>query len=200
MRFTEWLKNRDLALFESIARHLRPELDTKLANRLAILEGDLVDLGPETKLKGKRIPRIGRVSKVRMDSVVVQDLTRNDGTLVIIPIDELYNKEDLMGRILTPGDERDLKMLGGKNIWIRLTPRQYKKFKSKYKPPEMPQIVMSQDDAEPSKKLKKMFSQKSSDPVSPDPLRGMFAPESKPERPSIIQKPSPLQRFVRRDS
>ena len=183
MKFTEWLRVRE----SRFASALRPELDIGSQKKLEFSIGDVVELGPESEHKGKSVTRIGQIIEIRANDVLVRDLTRM-GRNYSIPFSDLYDKEDLKGILLTPREERDLKSLGGKKIWVRLTPRQYKKFKSKYKA-DMPMIVGDDSSESPSKELRRMFAK----------------PESEPEVPMKIFEPekskysSPLRRFTRKD-
>jgi hypothetical protein len=214
MKFIKWLKNRDENFFESIRPRLRLDLDDQAANTFAIQVGDIIELGPETQLGGRSargdgvgsrggIARFAKVSDVRGNAVVADDLSKNDGTKILIPLDQLYNKEELRGRILNPADERSLKALGGKTLWIKLTPRQHRKFKSKYKAEPIPDIMPTvQNDAPAPSVLRRMFAgnlDNNQEKPSPEILK-MFDKdlEERPSRPSFISRPAPLARFQKR--
>lgn len=198
-KFSEWLEKRRLD--ESRHASLRPELDDATADRkFAVEVNDIVDLGPETQLQGKHVPRFAKIVEVRGDSVVALDLSKNDGTKILIPISYLHNKEQLYGRILPPADERTLKALGAKNLWIRLTPRQYKKFRGRYRGEEIPDVIPPMKVYEPSDVLKKMFDRKNKEEESPE-VYHIFDKEPEAEKADSIPmfRRSPLQRFIKRN-
>jgi hypothetical protein len=181
--FKEWLQEEG-----ALPSRLRPELDPDSIKRDEISLGDIVELGPETEHKGQKINRIGQVVEIRAREVIVNDLTRKDKKYAI-DVSELHDKEELKGIILTPYEERHLKLLGGKKLWVRLTPRQYKKFKSQYQSklkPIMPEDQPEEDDSV----LRTMFSKK---PSEPD------APKMKILEPETPVRQSPLRRYIRKD-
>jgi len=180
--FKEWLQE------SSLPSRVRPELDPNAIKRSEISLGDIVDLGPETEYKGEKFPRVGRIVEIRSNEVVVKDLTRQDKKYAI-SISELYDKEELKGILLAPYEERDLIRLGAKKLWVRLTPRQYKKYKSQYQSKLKP--IMPEDQPEDvSPELSRMFSKKSSE-EKPSDMR-IFEPE-KPK------SSSPLRKFIKKE-
>lgn len=197
--FSEWLKNRDKLFFEAIHRdRFRPELSGQSVNRFAVNVGDIIEMGPETKHKGQKANRLAKVLSVTGSTVSALDLSRpNDNLRILIPVEELYNKEDLLGRTLYPADERFLSALGGKTLWVRLTPRQYKKFKAQYRAKKMPEIIPSQsdDDSIPDV-LKRMFDA-DKEIKEPEPRLSLFEPPKDTKKPKI-RPGSSLSSYINR--
>jgi hypothetical protein len=177
-------------LFESEARYLRlrPELQQPEVRKYEVAEGDIVEMGPETEFKGSKINRISQVVEIRANEIVVRDLTRTDSKKIVIPTSELYDKEELRGARIIPREEAELKALGGQRLWVRLSPRQHKKYASSYRVSQMPEIIPMDKGSEPSKALRRMFSPS--------------ATEQKPEVLDMFQKnkrapgENPLKKFV----
>ena len=102
-----------------------------------------------------------------------------------------------MGRTLYPADEKYFKALGGKTLWVRLTPRQYKKFKSQYRAEQLPDIVPQQSDDRVPDILKKLFSGEREQEAE-EPTMSIFDPSvSKPKKPSF-RKGSALSSYISR--
>lgn len=199
MKFSEWVTKRDAqeALNEA-AVHYRPELDDTTSDRKFLLTvGDIIEFGPETKHKGQQVLRLAKVLEVGNEFVMALDLSKN--TKVRIPKNELYNKEELYGRILFPADEQMLKALKGQNLWVRLTDRQHRKFKSRYKAKTLPSVVPDTSTST-SSVLQRMFDPKTKNPKQEEPRLSMFdIPAEKPSRPELSHmfRPSPLSRFIK---
>lgn len=197
MKFSEWVKKRDL---KEAAAHFRPELDDTTSDRKFLMSvGDIIEFGPETKHKGQQVLRLAKITEIKAASVEAIDLSKNKK--ITIPKNELYNKEELYGRILLPADERMLKALKGTNLWVRLTDRQYRRFKGKYKISPASSIVPDQTDVEPSAALKRLFYTQSTEKKTEEPRLSMF--DNPPEQTSPqadlshMFRPSPLGRFVK---
>ena len=179
MNFSEWLIINEGAL---PIRH-RPEMSEMDIKKSEVSVGDIVELGPETKYKGKNVPRIGQIVHIRGYDAIIKDLTQ--GKTIAVSIDELHEKEELKGIRLTPTEEKQLSLLGGKKLWVKLSERQYKKYKSKYKV-DMKAVMPDSVEPEPSKELSKMFSKKS-EPEGEKKL-SIFEPSKASSK--------PLERFV----
>ena len=200
--FFEWIKKQEILE----ARHAiyRPEI--KKSAQMSVSLNDIIELGPETTRKGARVTRLAKIVEIKRNHVEALDLSKNDGSRIIVPIDHLYEKQDLTGVRLKPFEEKDLSLMGAKNLWVKLTPRQHPKYKSKYKDPETTPVVPKdpQIDDEQIKFLRNWFAsakaeddkQKQQDQQTLD----IFG--SKEEKPktgtSIISKPSPLARFIKK--
>lgn len=185
-KFTEWLKNRLIIESEAKRLRLRPELDDSNVRKFEVSIGDIVELGPETQYKGEKITRIGRVVEVRANEIVVADLTQL-GKRIVIPMSEIYDKEELRGARIIPRDEKQLMAMNAKRLWVRLTPRQYKKFAASYRHKPVEIVPMQRDDG-PSDSLRKMFSSDSTE-KKPEEILSMF-------RDKKDHGSSPLRRFV----
>lgn len=194
--FKQWM------ISEGISQKLyRPELKSDEIKRLELSVGDVIEMGPETKLKGKKINRISQIIEIRSKEVIARDLTRKGNPKISIPISHLHEKEELKGGRIIPREEMELKALGGKKLWVRLTPRQYAKFASSYNTSNQ-QIIPIEREPETSDVLKQMFSStKDKDQQEEDPLRSLFSPDQEKPKDEVIpifsrQKDSPLGRFI----
>jgi len=207
--FFEWIKKQEI--FESKHVVYRPEISVKKSVKMSVSLNDIIELGPETKLKGANVTRLAKVVEIKRSHVEALDLSKNDGSRIIIPIDHLYEKQELTGVRLKPREERDLAAMGAKNLWIKLTPRQYAKYKSKYKEPEVTPVVPKepQIDDDQVKFLRNWFAsakaeddkQKQQDQQTLDIFGSNQDQEEKPKTgSSIISKPSPLARFIKRNN
>ncbi len=183
LSFKDWL-----VVEASLPKHYRPELAEPQIRKFEVSVGDIVEMGPETEHQGKSVGRVAQVKEVRANEVIVLDLTRSKTKRQVIPISQLYDKEELRGQRIIPREEAQLKALGGSRLWVRLSPRQYKRFASQYRVKQAPDIIQMRDD-EPSIALRKMFSQ-SSEPKKSEVLP-MFSGEEK-KRPGS----NPLGRFL----
>lgn len=190
LSFKDWL-----VVESSLPKHYRPELIEPQIKKYEVSVGDIVEMGPETEHEGKTvhqgksIGRLAQVKEIRANEVVVLDLTRAKAKRQIIPISHLHDKEELRGKRIIPKEEADLKALGGNRLWVKLTPRQYKRFASHYRAESMPDIIQMRDD-EPSVALRRMFSQSSSEPKKSEVLP-MFSGDEKKKPGS-----NPLGRFL----
>jgi hypothetical protein len=201
--FFEWIKKQEILE----ARHAiyRPEI--KKSVQMSVSLNDIIELGPETTRKGARVTRLAKIVEIKRSHVEALDLSKNDGSRIIVPIDHLYEKQELTGVRLKPFEERDLSLMGAKNLWVKLTPRQYTKYKSKYKEPEVTPIVPkdTQIDDEQVKFLRNWFAtakaeddkQKQQDQQTLD-IFGSKEEEKPKTGNSIISKPSPLARFIKK--
>ena len=181
IEFKNWLVNE-----ASLPKHYRPELEEPQIRKFEVSVGDIVEMGRETEHKGKIVNRISQVVEVREKEVVVKDLTRLGAKKQAVPISDLHDKEELRGQRIIPKEEKELKALGGSRLWVRLTPRQYKKHAHLYKAEKLSDIV-PMDDSGPSLALKRMFT-KSSAPSKPEVLP-MFGDKK-------ASGESPLKRFL----
>lgn len=184
MDFKNWL-----TLNETNHLQHRGELEDIDMRKEGLSIGDIVELGPEITYKGEKVGKIGRVIEIRYDTAVIQDLTRSQQKRYVVPIANLYNKEDLKGRTLLPKEEKELAALGGKTLWVNLTPRQYKKYKGQYEAEKTPEIASSSYVDEPSDILKQMFGKKEPEPEQP--RLNIF--DLKPDEPGETQ---PLKKFL----
>jgi hypothetical protein len=201
--FFEWIKKQEILE----ARHAiyRPEI--KKSAQMSVSLNDIIELGPETTRKGARVTRLAKVVEIKRNHVEALDLSKNDGSRIIVPIDHLYEKQELTGVRLKPFEEKDLLLMGAKNLWVKLTPRQYTKYKSKYKEPEVTPVVPKdpQIDDEQVKFLRNWFAsakaeddkQKQQDQQTLD-IFGSKEEEKPKAGTSIISKPSPLSRFIKK--
>lgn len=189
--FKNWLISE-----EKKRLNLRPELQNQEIKRFEVNIGDIVEMGPESEFRGKKefqgkkINRIAQVVEIRPKEIVVKDLTKQGNPKVVIPISELYDKEELRGQRIIPREEAELKALGGKRLWVRLTPRQHKKFSSLYRAQAIPEIIPITKDDRPNDALRRMFSAQSID-RKPEEILPMFS-----EKPKETPKVSPLGKFL----
>ena len=201
--FFEWIKKQEILE----ARHAiyRPEI--KKSAQMSVSLNDIIELGPETTRKGVRVTRLAKIVEIKRNHVEALDLSKNDGSRIIVPIDHLYEKQELTGVRLKPFEERDLSFMGAKSLWVKLTPRQYTKYKSTYKGPGVTPVVPKdpQIDDEQVKFLRNWFAsakaeddkQKQQDQQTLD-IFGSKEEETPEIGSSIISKPSPLARFIKK--
>ena len=127
---------------------------------------DIIELGPESKYKGKKVLKLAQVVKIKRESVEAIDLS-SPSSILIIPMNQLYDKQELTGKLLAPFEERELAALGAQNLWIKLTPKQYKEYKELYKTLEEPESRNIEDEKQ-IEFLKKLFaSEKEEQPKEP---------------------------------
>jgi hypothetical protein len=88
---------------------------------MSICVGDIIELESNSAIN-----KLAKVIEVKKGKVEAIDLSI--GGRVIIPVDCLYDKQDLTGNRLKPSEEKELALLGAKNLWVRLNPEQYKKY------------------------------------------------------------------------
>lgn len=202
--FLDWIKKQEIV--ESKHAIYRPEISVKKSAKMSVSLNDIIELGPETTRKGVRVTRLAKIVEIKRNHVEALDLSKNDGSRIIVPMDHLYEKQELTGVKLKPFEERDLNLMGAKNLWVKLTPRQYTKYKSEYREPEPVSLVPKdpQIDDEQVKFLRNWFaSAKAEDDKKQKDQQTLSIfgskEEEKPERgTSIISKPSPLARFIKK--
>ena len=188
------LSREKTSLSRRSSAYQRTDISDEDAKRMAISIGDIVDLGPEVSKN-----QIAKIAEVRNSTVKVLNLYNQ--RLTVIPIDELHLKKDLMGRELIPRDQQQLDAMGAKNLWIKLSERQYKKFASQYKEKEIEDVISKQKEIDQKQidKLRSWFaaaSREKSDPQAEEEdsrLKDIF----KSERPSN-SAPAPLSRYVKK--
>jgi hypothetical protein len=171
----------------------RTDLSDLDAKRMALSISDIVDLGPEVTKN-----QLAKIVEIRHSTVKVVNLYNQ--RLIVIPIDQLYLKKDLMGRELIPRDQQQLNAMGAKNLWIKMSPTQYKKFAGRYREKELEDVVPKQAEVDQKQidKLRSWFasavdSSESNPPEEEDRLRDIFRTE-----PQKSSGPAPLSRYVRK--
>lgn len=90
---------------------------------MSVCVGDIVEFNSD--VKNIRIAKIIEIKKYKVEAI---DLS--NGTVIIMPIDSLFDKQDVTGSRLTPKEEQDLFSLGAKNLWVRLNPTQHANYLS----------------------------------------------------------------------
>jgi hypothetical protein len=171
--------------------HRRIDLSDVDEKRMALSISDIVDLGPEVSKN-----QLAKIVEIRHSTIKVVNLYNQ--RLMVIPIDHLYLKKDLMGRELIPRDQQHLSAMGAKNLWVKMSPTQYKKFAGRYKEKELEDVVPKQKeiDQKQIEKLRSWFASAVGDesrPEEEDKLRDIF--RSEPQKSS---GPAPLSRYVRK--
>jgi hypothetical protein len=184
LSFKQWLANEAIS-----PKVFRPDLDQVDVKKFEVSIGDIVEMGPESEFKGKKVNRIGQVVELRSGEVVVKDLTKKGNPKIVIPISEFYDKEGLRGMRIIPKEETELKALGGKRLWVRLTPRQHKKFAGSYRASAAPEIIPIARDDRPTAALKQMFAMDRA--KEPEQTLSIFD-----EKPKNKPKTNPLGRFL----
>ena len=188
MKFSEWLK------IDESARPVRyrPEIGEMDIKKSEVSVGDIVELGPETEYKGKKVNKIGRVEAIRGYEAIIKNLFTNK--LLSVSLNDLYDKEELKGIRLTPSEEKQLSLLGGRKLWIKLSDRQYRKYKSQYQSKLKPIIHQEDLEDKPDSALVKMFSKSSNERErEPEKIKRMFSTEKE----KTFSRP--LGRFIKKD-
>jgi hypothetical protein len=187
------LSREKTGLSRRSAAYQRTDISDEDAKRMAVSIGDIVDLGPEVSKN-----QIAKIVEVRNSTVKVINLYNQ--RLTIIPIDELYLKRDLMGRELIPRDQQQLNAMGAKNLWIKLSERQYKKFASQYKEKEIEDVISKQKEIDQKQidKLRSWFAAASKEESNPREEDGRLKDIFKSEQPSQSSGPAPLSRYVKK--
>lgn len=133
--------------------------------------------------------RLAKVTHIGNNSSEAIDLS--NGEKIILYHQELYNKEEIIGKILSPEHDRQMKMLGANNIWVRLSKRQYNKIIKINNQKEISEPIREIDEKQ-IEKLKKWFlDNKEESKENKENLINIF--EEKKEENSC-----PLSRFIKR--
>lgn len=153
---------------------------------MSIFIGDIIDLDP-----GSSINRLAKIIEIKKGKVEAIDLS--SGGIVIIPSDYLYDKQDLTGMMLKPGEEKDLKLLGAKNLWVQLTPKQYEKYNLEKTEKELLIEKEKELDEIQMKFLMNFFKNSKDEKIDEGPTLNIFSEENK-----IKESNSPLSKFIKK--
>lgn len=91
---------------------------------------------------------------ISINKNTVEALNLSNLNKIIFSLDELYLKEEITSQRMCPKHEEQMKMLGAKNLWVRLTKTQYKKINKNLK--EKSEPIKKIDDKQ-IENLKKWF-------------------------------------------
>lgn len=137
--------------------------------------------------------RLAKVIYVGDNTSEVIDLY--SGEKLILHHEELYSKEDITGKCLTPEHERQMKMLGANNIWVRLSKRQYNKIVKDNNQKEISESVKEIDEKQ-LEKLKKWFLDNKEECEENKNIKIINIFEDKKEKNNST---CPLSRFIKRN-
>lgn len=151
-------------------------------------KNDLVELNyNSTDLRLAKITYIGKNSSEALD------LSSNEK--IILHHEELYDKQEITGRMITPQHEQQMKMMGAKNLWVRLSKRQYNKLIKTKSQKEVSESVKEIDEKQ-IEKLKKWFlDNKEESEENKEKLIDIFGNTSQENK----DTPGPLSRFLKRN-
>jgi hypothetical protein len=91
---------------------------------------------------------------ISINKSTVEALNLSNLNKIIFSLDELYLKEEITSQRMCPKYEEQMKMLGAKNLWVRLTKTQYRKINKNLK--EKSEPIKKIDDKQ-IENLKKWF-------------------------------------------
>lgn len=191
--FFLWFKEKLTSLS---SRSVRLNLKTK---HMSISVKDIIELGPESTYNDKKIINLAQVVSVSNKYVRAIDFSKPSSVL-IIPINHLYEKQELTGKILRPSEEKELFSVGAKNLWVKLTPEQYKDYKQNCNSQEPKLEEERQEFDKKQIEFLRKWLMSASDEKEEEPLfRFPQEPDNK-EDPNfvIIPKARPLSRFLKR--
>ena len=190
--FFLWFKEK---LISWSSRSIRPNLKIKY---MSISVKDIIELGPESTYKDKKVIKLAQVVSVSNKYVRAIDFSKPSSVL-IIPIDHLYEKQELTGKILRPSEEKELYSMGAKNLWVKLTPKQYEDYKKNHNYQETELGVERQEFDRKQIEFLRKWLMSANDEKEKEPLF-RFPQEPDREDPNfvIIPKMRPLSRFLKR--
>lgn len=155
---------------------------------MSIFIGDIIDLD-----LGSSINRLAKIIEIKKGKVEAIDLS--SGGILIIPSDCLYDKQDLTGMRLKPSEEKDLKLLGAKNLWVQLTPKQYEKYNLEKIEKESLTEKEKELDKIQMKFLMNFFKNSKDEKIDEPPLLNIFSSIEEIEE---NNNNSPLSKFIKK--
>jgi len=155
-------------------------------NLMSICIGDLIELDLESSFN-----KLAKVIEIKKEKVEAIDLSV--GGILIIPFDYLYDKQDLTGMRLKPSEEKELNLLGAKNLWVKLTPKQSEKYFSDKKEKELLNEKEKKKDEIQMKFLINFFKSSKDEKIDDAPTLNIFSEENK-----IKESNSPLSKFIKK--
>lgn len=149
-------------------------------------KNDLVELNyNSTDLRLAKIIHVGKNNSEALD------LSNNEK--IILYHEELYDKQDITGNMITPQHEQQMKMLGANNLWVRLSKKQYNQIIKIKNQKEVSESIKEIDEKQ-IEKLKKWFADnKEESEENKEKIIDIFS--SKQEDKNLT---GPLSRFVKR--
>jgi hypothetical protein len=140
---------------------------------------------------------------ISINKSTVEALNLSNLNKIIFSLDELYLKEEITSQRMCPKYEEQMKMLGAKNLWVRLTKIQYKKINKNFKEKSEPikeiddkQIeslkkwFLENKDEEKKEKTVDIFNLKVEEEINSNSIN-IFGDKDK-------EKTSPLSRFIKK--
>lgn len=153
---------------------------------MSICVGDIIDLDIESSVN-----KLAKIIEVKKGKVEAIDLSNNG--ILILPIDCLHDKQDLTGIRLRPSEERDLKLLGAKNLWVKLTPKQYEKYNTERTEKESLIKKEKELDDIQMKFLMNFFKNSKEEKIDEDEQLNMFSLTKE-----IEENNSPLLKYIKK--
>jgi len=136
--------------------------------------------------------RLAKIIYVGKNTSEALDLSNNQK--IILHHEEIYDKQDITGELVSPHHEQQMKMLGAKNLWIRLSKKQYNQIIKIKNQKEISESVREIDEKQ-IEKLKKWFlDNKEESEENKEKLIDIFS-DTKKEK----EINPPLSRFVKRN-
>jgi|694.fasta_scaffold68763_4 hypothetical protein len=153
---------------------------------MSICIGDLIELDIDSSFN-----KLAKIIEIKKEKVEAIDLSV--GGILIIPLDYLYDKQDLTGMRLKPSEEKDLKLLGANNLWVKLTPKQREKYAADKKEKELLNEKEKKLDEVQMKFLMNFFKISKDEKIDDAPTLNIFSEENK-----MKENNSPLSKFIKK--
>jgi hypothetical protein len=155
---------------------------------MSVCVGDIIDLS-----FCDRFNKLAKVIEIKKGKVEAIDLSC--GGIVVFSENSLFDKQEITGNRLKPSEEKELDLLGAKNIWISLTPESYKKHIDQKNKKEILDIKEKQIEENQLKFLKNMFlSDCEKKEIEYEKLNIFSDPKTDESQKTI----SPLSKFMKR--
>ena len=129
--FSICLKETPFSKLKKYKRYYLKNLNLS-AKLMSISVKDIIELGFGSTYKGKKVLKLAQVIKIKKDYIEAIDLSRPSFTLSI-PVNQLYEKQELTGKPLASFEEKQLYAMGAQKLWIKLTPRQHRAYITFYR-------------------------------------------------------------------
>lgn len=153
---------------------------------MSVCIGDIIELEPDSVIS--KLAKIIDVKKAKIEAI---DLSC--GKLIIIPTEELFDKQEVTGLCLTPIEEKQLVLLKAKNLWIKLNPIEYKEYKEQKTKTDNIKIKEKQIEEDQLKFLKNLFKKEE---IEKEEIENISFFKKEDEK-SVAS--SPLKRFIKKN-
>lgn len=154
---------------------------------MKLQKNDLVELNYNSMdLSLAKITHVGKNSSEAVDIF--------NGEKLILYHEELYDKQDITGKMISPQHEKQMKMLGAENLWIRLSKKQYNQILKNKNQKEVSESVKEIDEKQIERIKKWFLDNKEENKENEENMLNIFE-DKKEEKNSNC----PLSRFIKRN-